>query len=300
MSYVLQHWSEAWAAVAVWAIVAALHLVGLRRLGADRRRATEAAAFQGGLLLALLAVVSPIGYWAGRYIWVRSIQDLLIAFTAAPLIVLGAPWQVLAGFSGRRAGGRSGRPAGRQWWLAWPVAVVVAFNVIWLGWHVTPLYDLSATNTAVRYLEYACYLGAGILLWLQLIGSRPSRPTLPPMRRLAMLVATAVADTILGMVLVFGSGILYPVYRGPSHHALSVLSDQQAAGAVLWMGVLPMLIIAAVALVNGWLDAEESDELSRDLDRLLGRAPATPAAPAASGQRKAVWHARPGYRRPTI
>lgn len=221
-------------------------------------RAGKAAALLGGLLLALLAVVSPIGYWAGRYIWVRSIQDLLLAFTAAPLIVLGAPWC--------------------SRWRSRPLAVVVAFNVIWLGWHVPALYDLSATDTAVRYLEYATYIGAGIGFWLQLIGSRP---TLPPMRRLAMLVATAVADAILGMVLVFGSGVVYPAYRGPSHHALSVLSDQQAAGAVLWMGVLPALIIAAVVLINGWLDAEESEELSRDLDRILGRAPVKP-----------VWHAR--------
>jgi putative membrane protein len=287
MSYILQHWSGAWAAVAVWVMLATLHLVGLHRLGADRRRAKEAVAFQGGLLLALLAVVSPLGYWAGQYIWVRSIQDLLLAFTVPPLIVLGAPWEILTRRRVRSTG----------WWLAWPVATMVAFNVIWLGWHVTPLYDLSATNTAVRYLEYVCYIGAGILLWLQLIGSRPSRPTLPPMRRLAMLVATAVADAILGMVLVFGSGVVYPVYRGPSHHALSVLSDQQAAGAVLWMGVLPALIIAAVALINGWLDAEESDELSRDLDRILGRPPETPAA---SGQHKVLWHARSGYRRPTI
>jgi putative membrane protein len=286
MSYILQHWSGAWAAVAVWVIVATLHLAGLRRFGMDRRRAREAVAFQGGLLLALLAVVSPLGYWAGRYIWVRSIQDLLLAFTVPPLVVLGAPWEIPARRRVRSTG----------WWLARPIAVAVAFNVIWLGWHITPLYDLSATNTAVRYLEYVCYLGAGILFWLQIIGSRPSRPTLPPMRRLAMLVATAVADAILGMVLVFGSGVVYPVYRGPSHHALSVLSDQQAAGAVLWMGVLPALIIAAVALINRWLDDEESDELSRDLDRVLGR---VPAPPAASGQQKVVWHARSGYRRPT-
>ena len=287
MSYVLQHWSGAPPALAVWVIVAALHLAGLRRPGADRRRAIQAAAFQGGLLLALLAVVSPLGYWAGHYIWVRSIQDLLLAFTVPPLIVLGAPWEVLARRPVRSTG----------WWLARPIAVAVAFNLVWLGWHVAPLYDLAASNTTVRYVEFACYLGAGILFWLQVIGSRPWRPALPPMRRLAMLVGTAVADAILGMVLVFGSGVVYPVYQGPSHHALSVLSDQQAAGAVLWMGVLPALIIAAVALINGWLDEEESDELSRDLDRVLGRAPAMPAAPA---EQKMVWHARSGYRRPTI
>ena len=247
-------------------------------------RAKERVVFLGGLVLAVLALVPPLGHYAALYIWVRSIQDLLLAFFAPALIVLGAPWKA-------RARGRPAERKGRRRGPAWPGAVVLAFNVIWLGWHVTAAYDLAATNPAVRYLEYVSYLAAGIGFWLQLIGSRPA---LPPMRRLALLVGTAAADTVLGMVLVFGSAVVYPAYRGAGHHALSVLSDQQVAGAVLWMGVLPALITAALALINGWLDAEESDELSRDLDRVLGRAPVTPGPP------KAVWHARSGCRRPTI
>ena len=247
----------------------------------SHNRAKERVALLGGLLLVVLALVPPLGHYARLYIWVRSIQDLLLAFIAPALIVVGAPWEALAR--------RPARSGGR--WLAQPVATVVAFNVIWLGSHVTALYDLAVSNTTFRYIEVICYLGAGILFWRQLIGSRASSP---PLRRLALIVGTAAADAVLGMVLVFGSAVVYPAYRGASHHALSVVSDQQVAGAVLWMGVLPVLIIAALALINGWLKAEESDELSRDLDRVLGRAPVTPGPP------KAVWHARSGYRRPTI
>src|SRR5215469_13976383 len=163
MSYVVQHWSGAWPVLAVWAIVAALHLAALRRLPV-RRWPRQTAALHGGMLLVLLALISPLGYWAGRYIWVRSIQDLLLAFAAPALIVLGAPREILAR--------RPVRPTG--WRLARPVAVILAFNVIWLGWHVTAAYDLAATNPAVRYLEYVSYLAAGIGFWLQLIGSRPA------------------------------------------------------------------------------------------------------------------------------
>jgi putative membrane protein len=323
MSYVLQHWSGAWVVLAIWAAVAAAHLVGLRLQAGPRRDresrgpevrrlGEEAAAFQGGLLAALLALVSPVGYWAGIYIWVRSLQDLLLAFVAPGLIVLGAPWLVLArcfrpGGAGRPGAAhpeaerdRPSEPPRSPWWLAWPIPTAVAFNIIWLAWHFPALYDRAATDMAVRYLEYLCYLGAGTLFWLQLIGSRPSAPVLLPMRRLTLVIATAVADTILGMVLVFGSSVLYTAYRGAFHHVLTVLSDQQAGGAVLWMGVLPPLIIAAVALINSWLDDEESDELSRDLDRVMGRAPAMPVVPAMPGPRKAAWHARSGYRRPTV
>lgn len=326
MSYVLQHWSAAWVGLGVWAVFAVAHLAGLRlllRQGAEpvtRTRAAElareAAAFQGGLLVALLALVSPLGYWGGLYIWVRSLQDLLLALVAPGLIVLGAPWLLLASLVRRSARPEANQdqrprrpalpdadqhqPAARRWWLAWPVSYVAAFNVVWLGWHVPVFFDLAARHAGVLYLEYACYLAAGMLFWLQLIGSRPSRPVLPPLRRLTLVIFTAAAGGVLGMVLVFGAGLLYPAYVGPHHHVLSVVSDQQVAGAVLWMGVLPPLIVVAVALINKWLDAEESDELSRDLDRVMGRASAMPVAAAVPGPSKPVWHARSGYRRPTI
>ena len=98
MSYVLAHWSPAWAVLAIWAAVAAVYLAGLGRIRYEetpersrRERGWRAAAFQGGLLAVLLALVSPLAYWSLTYIWVRSVQDLLLALVAPALIVLGAP-----------------------------------------------------------------------------------------------------------------------------------------------------------------------------------------------------------------
>ena len=323
MSYVLAHWSPVWWVLAIWVAVVAVHLVGLGRIRREdlgrRELAWRAAAFHGGLLAVLLALVSPLAYWSLTFIWVRSIQDLLLALVAPALIAGGAPGRPLASGLRRPAGSvahpadaldRPPAPPRARWWLAWPVAITVAFNVVWLGGHVPALYDLAATNPAVRYAQYVTYLGAGILFWLQLIGSGGPSPAAAPMRRLALLVGTAAADTVLGMVLVFGSGLLYPAYRGAGHHQLSVVADQQVGGAVLWVGMLPPLIIASMALLLGWLEHEESDELSRELDRLTGQTPVAGSPPlagrptwAGSGRArpgKAAWPTRPGYRRPTI
>jgi cytochrome c oxidase assembly factor CtaG len=293
MSYVLAHWSPGWVVLAIWAAAAAAHLC-VWRDGAWR-----SAAFHGGLLAVLLALVSPLAYWSLTFIWVRSIQDLLLAVVAPALIMLGAPLRL------RSPGARGTRGS-----LAGPVAVTLAFNVVWLGGHVPALYDLAAANTAARYVQWAAYLAAGIVFWRQLIGPGRSGPAVDmaqvaPMRRLALLVATAAADTILGMVLVFGSGLVYPAYRGAGHHVLSVVADQQVGGAVLWMGMLPPLIIATVALVLGWLEHEECDELSRELDRLTGQTPAAGSPPQArrpawASSARAAWPARAGYRRPTF
>jgi putative membrane protein len=290
MSYVLAHWSPAWAVLAIWAAAAAAQLC------VGRERAWRSAAFHGGLLAVLLALVSPLAYWSLTFIWVRSIQDLLLAVVAPSLIMLGAPRRL-----------RSPGARGTRGWLAGPVAVTLAFNVVWLGGHLPVLYDLAATNTAARYIQWAAYLAAGTLFWRQLIGPGGPGPavnmaSVPPMRRLALLVATAAADTILGMVLVFGSGLEYPAYLAAGHHVLSVVADQQIGGAVLWTGMLPPLIIATVALVLGWLEHEECDELSRELDRLTGQTPAA-ARPPSSGRpawASSGWAARVGYRRPTF
>src|SRR5258707_2377196 len=95
MSYVLAHWSLAWAVLAIWVVVVAVHLVGLGRIWredlARRELAWRAAAFHGGLLAVLLALVSPLAYWSLTFIWVRSIQDLLLAAVAPALIAAGAP-----------------------------------------------------------------------------------------------------------------------------------------------------------------------------------------------------------------
>jgi cytochrome c oxidase assembly factor CtaG len=293
MSPVLAHWSAVWPVLVIYLAVAGAHLAGTLRGGLGGpggRRAviSEAALFQGGLLLALLAIVSPLRYWSGIYIWVRAIQDLVLAIVAPGLIVVGAPWPALARSVGRRQTGQrapdgpAARPR-RPWWLRWPLATVVVFNVIWLGWHLPALFDKVPASAAAAALEYVLYLGAGTLFWLQLIGSRPWTPAAPPMRRVALLVGTVVADTILGMVLVFGSGVFYRYYGNSSHHVMTLVDDQQLAGAVLWMGVLPPMISAAVAVLVRWLNDEESEDLSAGIDRLLT-------------QRSSAWPSRPRFR----
>jgi putative membrane protein len=291
MRPVLAHWSALWPVIAIYAVVAGAHLTGaLRgRPDADSRRGVtrEAELFQAGLALAVLAIVSPMRYWSGVYIWVRALQDLALAVVAPGLIVLGAPWTALARFFGRpqprreTPGEATARP--RPWWLRWPVATAVGFNVIWLGWHVPALFDRVPVSAAAAAAEYVLYLAAGILFWLQVIGSHPWSAGAAPLRGAELLIGTLAADTILGMVLVFGSGVIYHGYANSAHHVMTVLDDQQLAGAVLWMGMLPPMIAAAVAVLVRWLNDEESHALSAGIDRLL-----TP--------RSSAWPSRPRFR----
>jgi cytochrome c oxidase assembly factor CtaG len=262
-----------------YVLLAAWHLVGLRTTlappaaNASRRKLVrEAAVFQLGLAAIAAGVVSPLGYWSTVYLSARAGQELLVAVVGPGLLVLGAPSAAL-----RLRPGWLARIAGR------PTVAVVAANVVWIAWQLPLLADPAHGNAVVRLAEYATYVVAGVLFWLQLISSRPFVQQSSPLRRFALLTGTVGASTVLGMVLVFGANKFYPAYGGAIHRGMTVVEDQQLAGAILWMGTLFPLVAAAVALLMQWFSNEESAELEAGLDRLL-----TP--------RRHDWPSRPVHR----
>jgi putative membrane protein len=278
---VFTHWSASWPVLIGYVVVVGWHLAGLRRLTARAQPSgsasasrvelhREAALFHLGLLIVALALAGPLGYWSTVYIWVRAVQTLLLAMVGPGLIVLGAPWLAFGRLTSPRARDRAAGDSNPvPLWVSRPVIAVVIFAVVFVAWQVPALYDLAKSNSAVALAEHVSYLASGMLLWLQLISSRPLSAPGTPLRRLALLVATVGVSTVLGMVLVFGSGVLYPAYANSAHHIMTVLDDQQLSGAVIWMGMLPPLITAGVALLMQWLNNEESADLSAGLDRLL-------------------------------
>ncbi|MGP7996459.1 MAG: cytochrome c oxidase assembly protein [Streptosporangiaceae bacterium] len=309
MNTVVSHWSANVAVLAGCLVVTAVHLAGLRGLRADARHGGaplprglgwEATAFYAGVLTVLLALVSPLGYWSGTFIWVRVLQDIMLGVVAPSLIVLGAPWLVLRRGLGRRpaqpaaavlaeaeqaaaAAAPGPRPEPPRL-RSWPVAVTALFIVVWCGWYLPVLYDAGLHHPVVLAAQAVSYLVVGVLFWLQLIGSRPFTPRFAPLYRVMLIAATVLASTVLGMVLGFGANVIYPGYRKVGHnHLLTVTGDQQLGGAELWVLVLLPYVIAGVSLLIKWLNDEESEALSASLDRMLR--PSKSAWPTRTGLR---------------
>ena len=298
MNVVVSNWSANVVALAVYAVAAVTHLLGVRDAATDAGRSgrslppgqvRRAVAVQAGLLLAVLAVVSPLGYWSYHYIWVRNFQDVILAIAAPALIVLGAPWLPLRRGLGlavrdRREPGDSDA-AGQDWspgWPALPIVVTVVFCVVWWVWHLSGPFDAAVRSPAVYALEMITYLAAGILMWLQLVESPPLRPQLPPLRRIALVLVLAASGTVLGLIRAYGPAVAYPAYLDSGRSVAAVVSDQQAGGAILWVIPLIPLSILAVGLATRWLSEEESEPSAADFDRLL--------------KHKSAWPSRPGLR----
>jgi len=286
VNYLLHNWSYD-PFVIVVTVVVIWHELGLRnmrrrsrpeRVRARRRRSFL---FYGGLAVLLLAVVSPIDYWADDYFFVHMIEHILIMFFAPILIVAGAPWLPLVhGFpvAARRRLGRAvllsswARPLralGR--FLSGGIVAVIAFNAAMVIWHVPALFDLAERNQAVHiWLMHSSFFVTGVLFWLQLIPSYPIKPKLSTLRGIWAILATNGVMILLAMSLsILSSAPWYPVYDDLLGIRLSPFADQQIGAAILWVCGDFWAYPALVILIGRAIREEGSG--SALVDRVLGR-----------------------------
>jgi putative membrane protein len=296
MSYLTQHWSfDPFIILAV--VAAGWHEAGLRRLARRsrpeqvRERRLRSLWFYGGLIALLIAVCSPIDYWAYDYFFVHMIQHLLLMFAAPSLVVAGAPWQpLLAALPGRsgqggRAGGRA-RPlrTGGAFFLR-PWVSVALFNAVMIFWHLPGPLDLAETDRTVHiWLMYSSFFTAGVLFWLQFIPSPPFRRRMPLVSQVAALLVTNVIMIGLAMTLsFFVSNSVYSVYNHVPGVTLPPFASQQIGAALLWVcgdfWALPALII----IVRQIVVSEGSMSLAIDKVLSRGSSPAGPGGWASGG-----------------
>jgi putative copper resistance protein D len=293
VDYITQNWSFDPFLIVVAVLVVA-NEVGLARLrgrsdpSRTRRRRLHSLAFYGGLGVLVLAIDSPIDYWASDYFFVHMLEHLLIAFYAPILIVLGAPWIPLL-FSlpvgvRRRAGrfvllgswSRVLRPVGRV--VMGPWFALISFNLVMVVWHFPVLFDESERNQAVHiWLMHGSFFVTGILFWLQIIPSHPFRLKASPIWQAGAVISTNVVMFILAMALsIFSSSSWYPVYAHLPGVTLSPFADQQIGAAILWVCGDFWAVPALVVIIKRAVDQEGS--LSGVLERLARRGPVPTAA----------------------
>ncbi len=255
MSYLTDHWSfDPFAILAI--VLAGWHETGLwrlaRRSGPERTRERRLRSlwFYAGLVVILLAVESPVNYWAYDYFFVHMIQHLLLMFAAPSLIVAGAPWQplrdALPGGSGGSGGVRAGGVRAGGWFgplralggLALrPWVSIGIFSAVMIFWHLPGPFDLAERHQAVHlWLMEGSFLAAGVLFWLQFIASPPFRRRMPLLSQAAALLVTNVVMIGLAMALsIFASHSVYPVYAHIPGVTLPPFADQQIGAAILWV-----------------------------------------------------------------
>ena len=214
----------------------------LRRRGrADLAGWDRVALFALGLAATVFALAGPMDTWSDTHLAAHMGQHVVIGDAAVavmvfavrgPLLVFLLPAPVLV------------RVAKARPFLSLLLRPRVAF-ALWAAnlavWHVPRLYDAAVRHPPLHYVEHACWVIAGVLVWTLLVDPGSHR-RLGVGGRIALAAAMFASGQILTDVLVFSFHPLYPLYPGRT--------DQHLAGVVMMAEQLVTLGVLAFVLLR--------------------------------------------------
>ena len=212
--------------------------------------------FAGGLLVLLAAMSTPLGVLADKLLVAHMVEHLLIGDIAALLIVLGLTGPMIGPLL------RIGAIA-RLRVLTHPLVAVPVWALDLYVWHIPALYQAALRSEGIHALEHACFLLAGIAMWMALLGPLPKPAWFGNLGRLGYIIAVRLIESVLGNIMLWSHTIFYPYYV--SHEAaygISPLQDQIDAGAVMMIeGSILTILLFAWLFMRAASQSEERQEL---------------------------------------
>jgi cytochrome c oxidase assembly factor CtaG len=238
-----------------------------RDLGPRAAGGWRLAAFAGGILTLVAALLSPIDRLGEQAFVMHMVQHVLLLDVAPILLVCSLTKVILRPVTRRLQGlERASGPLGH------PVAAVALYVASMWAWHVPALYDAALQHATVHVLEHVCFMTAGLLYWWHLLSPIRSRLRMGGMWPVGYMLSTKLLVGMLGIGITFAPNAIYAFYKHqPAIWGLNPGEDQALAGAVM---ALEQSIIMGVALV--WLFVGALTESERDeqrAERLAERAP---------------------------
>ena len=213
-------------------------------------------AFLLGLGLLLVALASPLDAAADLLLTAHMVQHWLLMMVVPPLIWAGAPTvPLLRGLPGdwlsRGAGPLLSSPTLKRGLriLTHPGAALGLWILATLGWHWPPAYELALQSRAAHDIEHLTFLGSSLLLWFCILQPWPVRAPTPFGIRLLLVVGAGLFNSLFSAAFAFSASPFYTLYAEiPNPWAMSVMADQNTAGAFMWVGGSLSMIAAAAGL----------------------------------------------------
>ena len=229
-----------------------------------------------GLGAIWVALQSPIERYDTTLFFDHMIQHILLALVAPPLLALGGPITLLLRVSRPDTRRRVILPVLHSWpvkVITFPVVTWVLFALTMWGTHFSPMFNQSLEEPAVHQLEHLLYLVAGCLFWWPVVALDPSPWRMSEPVRILYTFLQMPQNSFLGLAIISATAPLYEHYAtlvrdwGPD-----ALTDQQMAGAAMWLIGDLVFLTAIMGIVLGWMRREERETRVADAREDAARA----------------------------
>jgi cytochrome c oxidase assembly factor CtaG len=269
------------------ATVALLYLRGVSRVNRlhpkslyPRQRVTY---FFLGLAALVVANMSPLARYDTDLFAAHMVQHLLIVMVGTPLLLLGTPITLLLRASSPQLRREVLLPILHSRVLkavSFPVlAWIVLAATMWTT-HYSSLFDAALENEWLHRLEHGWYLGAAFLFWWPVVGADLSPWRLNHPLRLLYVFLQMPQNSFLAVSIYDSTRVIFPHYAtlvrtwGPD-----ALTDQEMAGAIMWVAGDLLFLAAFVLIAVGWVRHDEKEAVRQDRAIARSRAAAARASP---------------------
>lgn len=250
-------------------VAAYLYMTGLSRWERPSHPVNlwQRISFFSGLVAIFLALQSPLDALAEHMLSFHQVQHFLLRMVAPLLILLGAPmtpmlrglpsWALLGVVKpvvkNRLARGLYDR-------ITNPVVTTFLFLSILFLWQVPATLNLALRNTLVHEFMHVTMLGSGLLFYWLVVDPKPHRSRLHYGLRVLYLGLIIIPNTFLGAAITFAGDPIYSSYVGVEQpFNISLMTDQQLGGLLLWVPGDMMSILAAGVVMILWYEREEGE-----------------------------------------
>ncbi|WP_198170243.1 cytochrome c oxidase assembly protein [Mucilaginibacter arboris] len=235
------------------------------------KRTNNNLCFTLAILLFLLAECSPLHFLGMHYyFFAHMISHIVLLLMCGPLLVLSIPDKCLDPFENGISA--FSKILSKYSWIAWLTGVLV----MWF-WHIPAIFDASfvamnKVTSIVPLIHAGSMLFAGAVFSWPILGP-DKKLHVHPLAGIVYLFTACVSCSLLGLLITFAPLTTYHHYdnglsgmAGSNPWNISQITDQQAAGLIMWVPCCFVYLTGCIYLLQRWFaNTSYSNEKSIDL-----------------------------------
>ncbi|HEY8418173.1 MAG TPA: cytochrome c oxidase assembly protein [Limnochordales bacterium] len=224
--------------------------------------------FLAAMAVMAIAEASPIHDVSERYLFsVHMSQHVLLTMVMAPLLIVGTPpWLIRRAF----------RWPGVKALLAFltrPVIALLAFNLVNAAWHLPLFYQAPLITHWLHPVQHVILVVTALMMWWPLVSEMPELPRLSYGGQVIYIFLILLVQLPIFAGITFSDSVFYEFYAAaPDLWGMAPLADQQAAGVVMKLGGMIILLYFMGRAVFRWAREEGASDLRGQRSAGPGRA----------------------------
>jgi putative membrane protein len=216
-----------------------------------------------GMFFMFLSLVSPLDELGDSYLFsAHMVQHLILTIVGPPLLLLGTPdWFVKPVL-------RKPVLFGIARFLTYPAVAFFLYNADFWLWHAPPLYNATLENEGIHIFEHLSFIVFGVLNWWPIFS--PLEEGLPRLSlggQVLYLFLSGMPTVALGAGLTFLPPLYAPYLAAPRVWGISVATDQQLGGLIMWIPGNIAYIAIMSSLFIRWMQQQEAKQVAEEARR---------------------------------